>query len=105
MTDKQLIKFVNSFRYGIVGRRRSQFMCFAVCAPLAPLLRLSGVEAVMREGLVKFPIGEGNHFWIELEDGRVIDPTADQFNEILGLNLPKIYLGSPTKIIHTQLAH
>lgn len=31
---------------------------------------------------------DGNHIWILLEDGRALDPTADQFG-----NYPEIYLG------------
>lgn len=100
MTDKQLVKFVNSFRYGIVGRRRSDYMCFAVCAPLVTLLEVSGVSATLKEGMVKYKIGQCNHYWIELTDGRVVDPTADQFNEILGKSFPKVYLGMPDPQVH-----
>lgn len=30
-----------------------------------------------------------DHIWLELSDGRVLDPTADQFP----LSLPPVYLG------------
>jgi hypothetical protein len=44
--------------------------------------------------------GEGyerEHFWLEMDDGTVIDPTADQFP---GLDLPPVYIGKlPTMYI------
>lgn len=69
-------------------------MCFAVCAPLAGLLRLHGIEARVVEG---FP-SDGdfyNHVWLELPDGRVLDPTADQFAD-----MPPVYLGPRHPAIH-----
>jgi hypothetical protein len=100
MTDAKLLKFVTDFRRGIVGRKGSDCMCFAICAPLVTLLNMSGVESILRDGWIKYEIGRGNHYWIELADGRVIDPTADQFNRRLGKAMPKVYLGSPDILIH-----
>jgi hypothetical protein len=75
-----------SFRRGILGKRAARDMCFAVCAPLQSYLSLCGVETRLVEG----NFGTTNHFWLELLDGTIIDPTADQFPE---LNLPAIYIG------------
>lgn len=100
MTDKKLIKYAASFRRGILGRRNSTFMCFAVCAPLVTLLNMEGVKSELREGDIKLDLGSCNHFWIELSDGRVLDPTADQLTSRFGASLPKVYLGAPTKF-HT----
>lgn len=101
MTDKQLLRFVASFRKGILGRSNSDGMCFAVTAPLAPLLRAHGVEAEIVEGEVDFmPPGNMNHFWIKLADGRVIDPTADQFNNRTCRQLPPVYIGAPVRGLH-----
>lgn len=47
----------------------------------------------MIEGYVTASQDITNHFWILLDDGRIIDPTADQFNEIKKINAPKVYLG------------
>lgn len=105
MNDAQLIRFAADFRRGILGRDGSDSMCFAVCAPLVTLLNMSGVEATLKEGTVKlFSIGHGNHFWIELADGRVLDPTADQFNRIRKAKLPKVYLGSAVADLHIPVA-
>jgi hypothetical protein len=94
MTDKQLIKFVTAFRKGNLGKRKdSGSMCFAVCAPLQSLLALSGVETELTEGTVDlFEGASTNHFWLTLPDGRVLDPTADQYG------LKAVYLGEPQSI-------
>jgi hypothetical protein len=42
MTDKQLIRFAQSFRDGILDGEPSVMMCAAVSWPLAGLLRQSG---------------------------------------------------------------
>lgn len=109
MKDKQLLKIVREFRKGIIGKSESTFMCFAVCAPLAGFLGMYGIEAKTREGIVRLRDGQGryagecNHYWIELEDGRVIDPTADQFNRRLSLAMPAVYLGPPVPELHAAL--
>lgn len=93
MTDKKLVKLASDFRKGILGRGKSDWMCFAICAPLVNLLELYGVRATM----VEVDLGDMNHFWLKLDDGRALDPTADQFNRY-GLALPPVYLGKPLSI-------
>lgn len=87
MKDAELIEFAREFREGILGGRPSNLMCFAVCAPLAGLLELHGVRCEV----VESDLDITNHVWIRLEDGRALDPTADQFGG------PDIYLGPPQK--------
>jgi hypothetical protein len=84
MSDKQLTKFAREFRFGVLSGRRPHGMCFAVCAPLQTLLELAGVETELVEG----DVGEWNHVWLRLHDGRILDPTADQFG------LAAVYLGA-----------
>jgi hypothetical protein len=84
MTDMQLKRYASQFRRGIIGRRKSDQMCFAVCAPLEGLLSLAGVDARLR----KVDFMAINHCWLELPDGRILDPTADQFG------LEPVYLGA-----------
>lgn len=87
MSDEEIIKFAREFREGILDGRASQGFCYAICAPLAPLLALNGVPCDIEEGAV----GPINHYWLRLrDDGRILDPTADQFPE---LRLPRVYLG------------
>lgn len=83
MTDKRLTRIAEDFRDGLLNGRHSRLMCFAVCAPLQSLLSISGIETELVE--VEFP--GINHFYLRLLDGRILDPTADQFD------LPAVYLG------------
>lgn len=83
MSDRQLRKFVAGFRRGILAGQPSAFMCFAVCAPLQTLLSLAGVHTELTEANFL----DINHVWLTLPDGRIIDPTADQFG------LEPVYIG------------
>jgi hypothetical protein len=90
MKEKQLLKTVTGFRAGILGKQPSNYMCFAVCAPLQGYLSMLGCEAAMIDGEVDAGEFVYGHVWLELPDGKIIDPTADQ---IEGLNLPPVYIG------------
>lgn len=92
MTDEEIISTATDFRDGILDGGKSWMMCFAVSAPLAGYLRWAGVGAELIEG----DLGEFNHFWIRLGDGRVLDATADQFNDYGFDKMPPVYLGPPT---------
>jgi hypothetical protein len=69
-------------------------MCAAVSWPLAALLRCSGVPCET----VESDLGDCNHVWIRLEDGRALDPTADQFNFPAFKQYPPVYLGPLTEL-------
>lgn len=100
MVDDQIVKFAKSFRNGVIGRKSSRNMCYMVCLPLTTLLCLNGVACKLVEGEVETISLCCNHFWIELADGRILDPTADQFNKYSEFpELPKVYLGPPS-VIH-----
>jgi len=94
MDDKRLLKYVRAFRRGLLGKRPSNWACAMVCITLAPLLEMQGV----RVALVETDLGEMNHVWLRLSDGRALDPTADQFNELFSWSLPPVYLGAPLTI-------
>lgn len=98
MNDKQLIRFATQFRKGILGGNSSEWMCAAVSWPLSTLLAAHGVPNRIVEG----DLGECNHVWLALEDGRVLDATADQFNWCNPNPLPPVYLGPPTVIHPTE---
>lgn len=89
MTDRQLLRFAAAFREGILDGGPSRLMCAAVSWPLAGLLRCNGVKCETVEG----EVGDCNHIWIRLADGRVLDPTADQFGDY-----PPVYLGPPNEL-------
>lgn len=98
MTDAELLEFTQEFRDGILDGGPSDMRCFMVCAPLVTLLNMSGVPAKLEEAKsVRTVYGECNHVWIKLSDGRVLDPTADQFNS-RRRKMPPIYLGKPTSL-------
>lgn len=96
MKDKQLLRFATHFRTGLIGKGDASMRCFMVSAPLATLLEAHGVKNRLVEGRV----GYCGHYWLELADGRVLDPTADQFNHLRHADapLPKVYLGRRTAI-------
>lgn len=94
MTAKALRYFVTEFRKGILDGGPSMLMCYVVCWPLQALLSVEGVET----DLVKGTVGDQEHYWLKLPDGRIIDPTADQFP-----NLPSVYIGKqPTNYVECQ---
>lgn len=83
-----LHKIVTAFRRGILEKRESVGMCFVVCSPLAGYLSVCGIKTELEK--VNFP--HANHCWLRLPDGRIIDPTADQFS-CDEQTLPKVYIG------------
>jgi len=106
MTDKELIKVVTGFRRGILGRRKSTKMCYAICWPLQGYLHITGFKTKLTEGTIKL-IGHNkgviiNHFWLTLKDGRILDPTADQFNGMGHDDMPKVYLGKKPDYYKTK---
>lgn len=84
MTDKALLRIARDFRKGILGKRPSRDMCFAVSAPLQGFL--SALYGIQTE-LETVDFGDTTHVWLRLPDGRILDATADQFG------LAAIYLG------------
>ena len=97
--DDVLMKSAVDFREGILAGRSSEGYCFMVCAPLEGYLHFLGIDAEMVEGIVSLDNDEWEieHCWLCLPDGRVLDPTADQFENY---ELPEVYLGVPHKDVH-----
>lgn len=98
MTDADLIEFATDFRNGILDGGSSRSKCAMVCWPLAGLLGLYGIECEA----VESDLGKINHIWLRLPDGRTLDPTMDQLNEIFEETFPPVYLGPPTKYHRSQ---
>lgn len=81
------------FRRGILGDNPSAWMCFAVCAPLQGFLSMLGYQTELINGCLLD--GDGDelcHYWLKLPDGRIIDPTADQFSTP-ERPMPEVYIG------------
>jgi hypothetical protein len=89
-----LRRFALEFRQGVLGDLDSAFMCGAVCYPLASLLQLQGIEVKVMYGVVSHVNCYCYHVWLKLPDGRVLDPTADQFCRPNGRRMPRVYLGN-----------
>lgn len=76
MTEKQIAKIAREFTECLLDGRPTTDMCYMVCSPLVSFLNYLGVECTLTEGELQDTY---HHFWITLSDGRIIDPTADQF--------------------------
>ena len=87
--EKELMKIVRGFRKGLLKTYPSESMCYVVCAPLSGYLQFCGYNCVLVEGKV----GKCHHFWIVIDGGIIVDPTADQFKKPDGSNMPDIYIG------------
>lgn len=108
MSDEELIAFAREFRDFMLEGRDSLRMCFMVCFPLEGLLNATDVGCRMIRGNI-----EGwDHVWLELDDGRILDPTADQFPNLFPdageKPMPAVFLGArpswydPTPILETS---
>lgn len=93
MNKIDLKREVREFTNGLLGKNSTESMCYIVGAPLEGYLRAIGYDARLVEGYV----GGDHHWWIELEDGTIVDPTADQFKENGFKPMPKNYVGPKPK--------
>ena len=94
MTDQELTSYATEFRRAIIGGSSSAWWCAAISAPLSAALDVMGVPTTLAES----DLGHCNHIFILLQDGRVLDPTADQFNWCSREELTGVYLGPPCDI-------
>ena len=92
ITDKKLIKIVKQFRRGMLGRKCGSKYCYMVCWPLQAYLGLLDFHTDLVEGDVCYYRYWIGHFWLRMDDGRIIDPTADQFSTDRR-PMPEIYIG------------
>ena len=94
LDDKTLKKICRGFRKGIIGGNGSFMQCAKVSWALQGYLSFAlKIKTKVCEG----DVGDGNHVWLELQDGRVIDCTADQFN-YGKRKYPAVYIGEPLDI-------
>lgn len=91
--DAKLLKTVKGFRRGILGKKRPNKMCYAVCAPLQCFLKFGKIKCELLEVCVVQGPDVWFHWVISLLDGRILDPTASQFKSPAGEQMPEIYLG------------
>ena len=89
-----LLDYSRRFRDAVLGRAPSERMCYVVSGPLCAAITALGFGA----RLVKNKVAYMEHIFIRLDDGRVLDATADQFAHFADVG--PIYLGEPVKRIH-----
>lgn len=94
MDTAGLLTYAREFRETILQGCSSERMCVALSAPLHAVFRARGTESE----LVITDLGECEHVFLRLADGLVLDPTADQFNQLSREKLPGVYLGAPALI-------
>lgn len=94
VSDQYILQFAREFRTAILSDSDSAWMCAAISGPLCAALTVQSVSC----HLVESDLGVCNHVFIQLDDGRVLDPTADQFNWCSREPLPGVYLGEKTLI-------
>jgi len=94
LRDKELKSLCLDFRRGLIRKNAGDMMCGVVSFALQGYLSFLGVPAEIEEVLLP----QTNHVFLRLEDGRVLDATADQFGG------PKVYLGEPMWFHKTQEA-
>ncbi len=79
VTAAEIKKIAQGFTKGLLGNKSTVDKCFMVCSPLSAYLSFCGIECTLTEGIINHCEAELHHYWITLSDGRIIDPTADQF--------------------------
>lgn len=90
-----VLTYARMFRDAVLQGDSSDRMCVALSAPLHAALLARGHPCQ----LVVSDLGECEHIFLQLADGQVLDPTADQFNWWSRQKLPGVYLGAPA-VIH-----
>jgi hypothetical protein len=79
LSDGEIIEIAKGFTKGLLGKKPTTDMCYVVCSPLSAYLSLCGIENTLTEGAILHCENQLHHYWVTLSDGRIIDPTADQF--------------------------
>jgi hypothetical protein len=92
MTDKEIAKIARGFTKGLLGKADTTNKCFIVCNPLRAYLSYCGIKCELTEGEIHYQKCVWHHYWITLSDGKIIDPTADQFYKPEGGKLKNLYV-------------
>lgn len=96
LTDQQrqkLRKIVSSFTMGLLNGTNPKGMCLVVCYPLSGYLSMCGYMNKIVRGDIEIEEEISDHYWIELEDDLIVDPTASQFIAPDKKRMIEIYIG------------
>lgn len=99
LTDKQLRAMCLEFRKGLLAKMSSQGKCAMVSWALQGFLSFA---VKLKTEVHESQVEKWNHLYLVMPDGRVIDCTADQFNEYHAIKrkrkFPQVYIGKPLSI-------
>ncbi len=96
LTDRDLKVTCREFRKGMIARMSSKGKCAMISWALQGFL---STVYKLNTKVYQGDVGNWNHLWLVMPDGRVIDCTADQFNKKgKRAKYPQIYIGKPLDI-------
>lgn len=95
MPPSRLLEYATALRAAVIADSSSAMLCMAITAPLHSALQRLGVKTLITAS----ELDTCNHLFLTLDDGQVLDPTADQFNTPGSPRYPPVYLG-PMLDIH-----
>lgn len=95
MQKSEIKAYAKQFREAFLRGTPSYRMCAALSGPLCSALNLLGVDAHLRAA----DMGGIEHIYLQLPDGTVLDPTADQI-EGADARLPPVYLGPAVGLLY-----
>lgn len=97
LTDSELKDVIEDFVVGLLKKAKCKHAgnCYAMCQILKPYLSCFWqVETLINNTKVKQGRKKVNHYYLlRIKDGMIIDPTASQFKEPTGKQMPKIFIG------------
>src|SRR5688572_7000189 len=98
MTDIELRKLAWEFRKSMIGRKSGRLRCLTISRPLRDHLHKHKIKCTLIRGAVCYYRCWIGHFWLELEDGRILDVTAEQFATKAWKGqkprpMPKVFIG------------
>lgn len=97
--EMHIIEFV----YGLLKRAKVKHAgnCLVMCEVLQEyLLVFWRIRTLLKNCQVKRGSESVNHYYLEQEDGTIIDPTACQFEDQNGKQMPQVYFGKlPTNYL------
>lgn len=95
MTERELRKVANDF---VKGFGKVERMCYLLSPALQGYLHTTfGIKTKLIQGIVIFDKAYHGHYWLELENGKILDPTAGQFQNPMTL---KVFLGKQPENYH-----
>ncbi len=89
----RLNRIVREFRAGFLDDEPSSRMCFVICSALEGYLSFMGYNCTLTKGEIDLGEDVAEHFWLTMPDETIIDPTADQFKQPDGQDMPPVFIG------------